>query len=434
MSALTDRIVEDFASAARTLPAGGHAATRRRSAINTLEARGLPSSRDENWRYANLRSLERVRFLPVQAAAAVPALPASLPGITRYVFVDGRFAPAASAPLASGSADAAVIGLLSQRSADGAAEPPAAETVNAGTDQRFALLNEAFATDGLAIDVPAAGAAQLEVLYVASAAAESGASYPRLEVRLSPGAQLQLIERQLSGGAQASFVTSAAHVQLARGARLEHYRLQDLNERSLLFDTLAAQVAESATYRLRAINTGAQSARSTLALHLMGEHAELSLAVAALGDRQQVQDAYAVVEHAAPNARTLQTFRGIAAARARVAFNGKIIVAPGAHGTDSSQSLRGLLAGPEAEIDVRPQLEIFTDDVRCSHGATAGKLDENMLFYLLSRGLERETAQRLLKWAFLEDVIAQITPRPLRRQIEERLAAQLRDDALRELL
>ena len=127
-------------------------------------------------------------------------------------------------------------------------------------------------------------------------------------------------------------------------------------------------------------------------------------------------------------------FRGIAAGRARVAFNGKIIVAPGARGTDSHQSLRGLLAGPEAEIDVRPQLEIYTDEVRCNHGATAGKLDDDMLFYLLTRGLDRDSAQRLLKWAFLEDVISQVTLRPLRRQIEERLAVHLRDETLRELL
>jgi Fe-S cluster assembly protein SufD len=223
-------------------------------------------------------------------------------------------------------------------------------------------------------------------------------------------------------------------VEIGRGARLEHYRLQELNDRSILFDTLSARLAEEATYRLQAISTGAQAARSTLALALAGQRAELALAVAALGDAHQVQDAYAVVEHTAPDARTLQTFRGIAAGRARVAFNGKIIVAPGARGTDSRQSLRGLLAGAEAEIDVRPQLEIYTDDVRCSHGATAGKLDDAMLFYLLSRGLERDTAQRLLKWAFLEDVISQIALPPLRRQVEERLAGQLRDDTLRELL
>jgi Fe-S cluster assembly protein SufD len=433
MSALTARIAEDFAeSSASEPPAAGRAAQCRAAAFTALESAGLPSSRDENWKYANLRSLERVRFLPAPAVPALPSgveLPAALPGIARFVFIDGRFAPAHSAAPAG---VARAVTLLSQAADEPRGEldgPPAA-------DERFALLNQAFATDGLAIEVRPESAAplQLEALFVASAEAQSGASYPRLEVRLAPGAELTLIERHLSAGEVASFVASAAHVTLERGARLEHYRLQELNSRSTFFDTLSAALAGNAAYRLHGINTGAQSARTTLAMHLNGERADLALAIAALGDRLQVQDAYAVVEHAAPNARTVQTFRGIAAGRARVAFNGKIIVAAGARGTDSQQSLRGLLAGPDAEIDVRPQLEIYTDDVRCSHGATAGKLDENMLFYLLSRGLERETAQRLLKWAFLEDVIAQIALRPLRRQVEERLAGQLRDEALRELL
>jgi len=166
----------------------------------------------------------------------------------------------------------------------------------------------------------------------------------------------------------------------------------------------------------------------------LGEGAQLQLAAATLADRQQVLDTYALVEHSAPDARTVQTFRGIAAGRARVGFNGKIVVQPAARGTDTQQSLRGLLAGAEAEIDLRPQLEIHTDEVRCSHGATAGKLDENMLFYLLSRGLDRDSAQRLLKWAFLEDVIAQVALPALRRQIEERLVGRLRDEQLRELL
>ncbi|HEY6822900.1 MAG TPA: Fe-S cluster assembly protein SufD [Steroidobacteraceae bacterium] len=430
MSALTDRIAEDFESAARTLPGSAAAAARRRGAISALAARGLPSSRDENWKYANLRSLERVRFLPAPPAQSLPSsgeLPQPLPGIARYLFIDGRFAPAASATPFAGAA----VRLLAPRGEDAMAGAEAA-----ATEERFALLNEAFASDGLTVDVPASSttALQLEVLFLASAAAQVGASYPRLEVRLAPGTQLTLIERHLSAAAEASFVASAVQVEIGRGARLEHYRLQELNGRSILFDTLSARLDEEGMYRLHAINTGAQSARSTLSLALTGERAELALAVVSLGDAHQAQDGYAVVEHAAPAARTVQTFRGIAAGRARVAFNGKIIVAPGAHGTDSRQSLRGLLAGPEAEIDVRPQLEIYNDDVRCSHGATAGKLDDAMLFYLLSRGLDRDAAQRLLKWAFLEDVIAKIELPPLRRQVEERLAGQLRDEALRELL
>jgi len=149
--------------------------------------------------------------------------------------------------------------------------------------------------------------------------------------------------------------------------------------------------------------------------------------VVSLGERNQVHDTFALVDHAAPRARTDESFRGIASGRARVAFNGKVVVREGAQGTDSRQSLRGLLAGPEAEIDVRPQLEIYTDDVKCSHGATAGKLDDMMLFYLLSRGIDRETAQKLLKWAFLEDVVSKISVPELRRQIEQTLAGQMPD-------
>jgi Fe-S cluster assembly protein SufD len=439
MSVLTDRIVEDFATGARSLPGSGLAAARRHGAIKALEAHGLPGPRDENWKYANLRSLERVRFLAAPAPETLPSLghlPEALPGVARYVFVDGHFAPAVSATLASGAARATLLSQPANAVTDDAMSAGTPAESLTRSDQRFALLNEAFGTDGLRIEVaPTNGTPlQLEVLFVAHAAAQSGASYPRLEVRLEPGAQLTLIERHLSAAAQASFVTSAVQVELARGAHLQHYRLQELDGRSIFFDTLSGELAEDAAYRLHGISTGGQSARSTLALRLAGGRADLSLAIAALGDRQQVQDAYAVVEHAAPNARTVQTFRGIAAGRARVAFNGKIIVAPGARGTDSRQSLRGLLAGPEAEIDVRPQLEIYTDEVRCNHGATAGKLDDDMLFYLLSRGLDHDSAQRLLKWAFLEDVISQVTLRALRRQIEERLAGHLRDETLRELL
>ena len=239
----------------------------------------------------------------------------------------------------------------------------------------------------------------------------------------------------MSAGPGASFVTSAVSAELARGATLDHYRLQELSPRAILFDTLGATLAQDASYRLHALASGAAAARSTLGVRLIGERAGLALSVAALGDRQQVQDTYALVEHLAPHARTEETFRGIAAGRARVAFNGKMVVAREARGSDSRQSLRGLLAGPEAEIDVRPQLEIYTDEVSASHGATAGKLDDHMLFYLLSRGLEREAALRALKWAFLGDVLARIEPPQLRRHIETRLAGQMQDGAaLRELL
>jgi Fe-S cluster assembly protein SufD len=433
---LVQRISEEHAIFAGTLGSRNAAAGRRRAAIDGLAASGLPSSRDENWRYANLRPLERQRFTPAVATADVPAtLPDRFADFARYVFVDGVFAASASAALNGGRAALTLLTDDNRAIHAGAADPADASSETARA-QRLALLNDAFATGGVLIRVPQATPqpVRLELLFVASAEASAGASYPRVRLQLDPGARLILIERHLSAGTAASFVASAVSAELARGATLEHYRLQELNGRCVLFDTLSGQLAQEARYRLHGIGSGAQSARSSIAVRLAGERAELTLAIAALGERTQVHDTFARVEHASPRARTVQTFRGIAAERSRVAFNGKIVVARGAAGTDSQQSLRGLLAGPEAEIDVRPQLEIYTDDVRCSHGATAGKLDDNMLFYLLSRGLSPESAQRLLKWAFLEDVIAQIALPALRRQIEERLAAGLRDETLLELL
>ncbi len=424
-AALTARIAEDFAVAQSLAPESAPA--RRRAAFEALQAVGLPSTRDENWKYANLRPLERLRFAPAAAAAPqLASLPTPLAGFSRYVFVDGRFAPELSAAAGDGFASLAAVPQVPSTL------PLASE---GGTDERFALLNEAFATDGARIHLPAgAPAQQMELVFVASAESARGSSYPRLEVSLGAGAQLQLIERHVSAATAGSTVDSAVAIELAHRSRLTHYRLQGLSGSTILFDTLRATLAEEAAYRLHAVSTGAAAARSTQILRLAGARAQLSMALAALGDRQQVQDTFALVEHRAPHTRTEQLFRGIAAGRARVACNGKIVVAPLAAGTDSQQSLRGLLAGADAEIDVRPQLEIYTDDVRCSHGATAGKLDDNMLFYLLARGLDRDTALRLLKWAFLADAFAKIELPELRRQIEENLADVLKDAALKELL
>jgi Fe-S cluster assembly protein SufD len=297
-------------------------------------------------------------------------------------------------------------------------------------------LNEAFARDAAVLRAAAGGKdrAQLELLFVASGDAARGASYPRVELELEPGAQAVLVERhvsaaQSSGSSDASFVNASVALDIGRGAYLQHYRLQQLAAKAVWLDTLSAVLAQDAVYRLHSVASGALAARSTMQVLLAGERADVLLAMASLADRHQVLDASASIEHAVPRARTEQTFRGIAAGKSRVGFNGKVIVQVGASGSDSRQSLKGLLAGPEAEIDVRPQLEIYTDEVKASHGATAGKLDEGMLFYLLSRGLSRDTAQQLLKWAFLEDVVSRIEVPELRRQIEQSLAGQIVDAA-----
>jgi Fe-S cluster assembly protein SufD len=447
-TALSKRLLDEYAAASDSLPAGVVGIERRQEAIQSLVGRGLPTTREENWRYSNLRPLERARFAPVAALAAAQALaagsdlPSRLEGFARYVFVDGVFAAELSSPeehsgLTVRNLRRATEGAPARRSATVTPLGGAPTPSHSLPEARLALLNEAFATDTAAIHVDSdAGAPRrVELVFIAIAAADAGTSYPRVQVALDPAARLILVERHVSRGTGTSSVNTSVQVEIGRGAHLAHYRLQQAGARATWLDTLSAVLAADARYGLLSVNTGGLSARSTTHVQLAGPGAELSLSVAALGDRQQVQDHFALVEHIAPRARTEQTFRGIASGRARVAFNGKIAVSEAAAGTDSRQSLRGLLAGPDAEIDVRPQLEIYTDDVRCSHGATAGKLDDDMLFYLLSRGLSPETAQRLLKWAFLEDVVSRIEIPGLRRQIEHDLAGQMSDAAsLKELL
>jgi len=415
-SPLTARIAAEFAAAG-----DGAAEPQRQRALAALSAVGLPTSRDENWKYVNLRPLEKVRFAPPSTEAR-PAIAASdLPtaiGKSRYVFVDGVF-------------DAALSSVNAQSGVTVTTHPGAAHGVAAAGDLRFALLNAAFATDGAQIHVARGTDCQIcvELVFVATAEAKAGASYPRIHFKVDANARVGLIERHISLGSDANFINCAVDVEVARDANVQHYRVQQTGARAIWFDTLTVKLAENAKYQVHMVNLGALSARSTVQVQLLGERSEVGVFGASVGGKNQVHDIFALVEHVAPNARTDQSFRGIAGGRARVAFNGKVVVRKGAHGTDSSQSLRGLLAGTDAEIDVRPQLEIYTDDVRCNHGATAGKLDDNMLFYLLSRGLDRDTALRLLKWAFLEDVVSKIEVPELRRQIEASLAGQLSESA-----
>lgn len=443
-AALAEKISEAHAAVRDRLAPAVVTPEQRQRALRALAAAGLPTTRDENWKYANLRSLERVHFAPssLRARTDIPAaaLPARIEGYARYTFVDGVFAPELSSvvdvrgvsvtsPRSSGA---------SGRSASVATRTPAGlRAVESGgsaparSDDRLAWLNEVFATDSARVDVgegvdcPAC----IEVLFVATEPAQTAASYPRLEINVGANARLGLIERHVSAVDDANFVNAAVHVNVSAQAQVSHYLLQQAGARATWFDTLAATVEKDARYDLYVVNLGSLSARSTFHVALVGERAELGLHVVSLADNLQVHDGFALVEHIAPYSKSEQNVRGIAGGRARVAFNSKVVVRERARGTDSRQSLRGLLAGPQAEIDVRPQLEIYTDDVRCNHGATAGKLDDTMLFYLLSRGIERDTAQQLLKWAFLEDVVARIAVPELRRHIEASLAGQMKETA-----
>lgn len=400
-SPVLERILEDYRAVASQLPDSAVPRAARERAAQELTRIGWPSARDEQWRYANLRAFDRVsQFRPTPAADDdLQALPPALPGFERIVFVDGRRAGALATPRS------APVALWS-------------------AEQRLGLLCDMFASDAATLKVT--GSAAVELLFLTSQGA-CGAVYPRVQVQLEPGSQLNLVERHLGATNAPTLVSVNVVASVARGAQLTHYRLQQCGANTLFSDTLAAHLAEDASYRVRHIALGAASARTSAQVRLEGRAARVDWQAIAIGRGEQVHDLTLRVEHLAPATRTEEVFRGVADERARIAFSGHIQIESAAPGADARQSLRGLIEGKGAEIDLRPRLEINTDDVHAQHGATTGQLDENLLFYLLARGIDPATARALLKWAFLSDVLRTIELPALRSAAEHAAAGQLPD-------
>ena len=375
----------------------------------------LPSARDENWRYAPLRGLERVQWAPpaALAAEAVESARALLGDAAtsgaRWTFVDGHFAAALSSgptPPTGAVADA------------GTRTDTADDAMAGGADLAFARLNRRHAAAPVVLRIPADATLDLEIACVAL-----GVGHPAFVVEVGAGAKLRLVERHL--GAGNALANLSLELRLAPGARVEHARLLQPASGARHFETLQMRLDAGAELQLVQLTTGGAATRCTALVELAGADATLRWHTAMLGAGQQVHDAYVRVTHDAPGARTEQAFRGIAADRSRIAFNGHMRVTSRARGANSEQTLRSLLAGPAAEANARPQLEIDTDDVRASHGATVGKLDADMLFYLLSRGIAPDAAGSLLKWAFVSDVLAKLPDAALRARFETAIAPLL---------
>lgn len=387
----------------------------------------LPTNRDENWRYANLRPLAKALADPIGSGPKPVAafdLPRSLPGFERHVFVDGRLSPDSAVPAQS------PVRVLDARAAGAAFEALLDDSIAAaGVDFALARINAARGGEVVHLELPADASTDLELVFVATAAAASGTSYPRVQIHAGRNSRLKLVERHVSAGTADSAVNAAVDLALAPHAVVEHSRVQGVAGSASCFDTLVAHVGEGATYRLRTVTLGGLTSRSTMFIKLAGRAARCELSAASVANGIQTHDIFAEIEHAAPATVTRELFRGIATERGKLAFNGKIIVRENAHESDSEQSLKSLLTGNGAEASARPQLEIYTDRVRAAHGATTGKLDDQMMFYLLSRGIERPTARALLQWAFIEDAVSRLAPTGLREDAERAIVAQLSDVA-----
>jgi len=397
----------------------------REQAQTALGALAMPTLRDEAWRFTNLAPLHQLTFQPATAASRLQAediAPFCLDdAATRLVFVDGVYAPQLSSPALEG-------GVLLSDLPTAMAKHPAALKAQLGRQQTlgdnvFAALNTAYFQDAAVLVVPRhlEVAAPVHLLFVAT---QAGAlSHPRCLLLAEAGSRVTLVEDYVSLQDSAYLINPVTEIVLADQAHVTHVRVQRDGPQAFHIANCAVSVGRSANYQSVSVAMGAQLSRYHLSV-VLGEGAECAVDGLALLAGSQLADTHSCIDHAQPHASSRQLHKCIADGSAHAVFNGKVIVRPGAQRTDSAQSSRNLLLSSRAQVDTQPQLEIFADDVKCTHGATIGQLDAEELFYLQSRGLSGNAARQLLTYAFGAEIIERIPVPSLKHQLQQRMLAQ----------
>jgi Fe-S cluster assembly protein SufD len=404
LKAAADAFVADYHARKTSLPGDSHV---RAEAAALVATQGLPGPREEAWRYTPLRPFAEAQFAPARRAEPSAALLARIPAIsgTRLVFVDGRFHSELSGVPAG-------YHVTTGEPAFGRLARPA--------EEKLVALNTMLAEDGAAIHVPAGTDAGTIILASLATGAAVG-FHPRHHIVLDAGAKLTLIDLALGDGEYLS--NPVLTFEVAEGATVIHLRTQDEGAGAFHLSTVYAEVAEGGTYDSFALTLGGKLARMEVHARLAGPNAAAHLNAAQLLGASQHADFTTIVRHDAPNTASRQTVKNVLTGRSRGVFQGKIEVARIAQKTDGYQMNQALLLSPQAEMDSKPQLQIYADDVKCSHGATVGALDADQLFYLRSRGVPEAEARAILVRAFLSEALDPITHEEARAAMEAAIAA-----------
>jgi Fe-S cluster assembly protein SufD len=440
MATLARSIVPDaryaalFGSALRELPGARHAAIRRRreASFDRFMALGFPGPKSEAWKYTSLGPLARARFdlAPRREARRADVKPYLVRGARCLVFVNGHFAPA----LSDGEAVGEGVTICSLAAALERGDPTALGAFvdgdpggDADSGRAFSALNEAFVTDGclvrlgdgVALDRP------VQLLFMGVDQDPPALFNPCNVVIIADGARLDLIETHVMAGGGRGLANLVNHVVVGRGAELRHDRLQTGAADGTLVGQTRYRISADARLTQTLATLGGALVRNEIHALMHGRGIEATLNGLYFTQGRQHVDNHILVDHAAPGSISDQFYKGILDDRSQGVFAGKIVVRRDAQKTNAYQRNNNLLLSPEAEIDTKPELEIFADDVKCSHGATAGELDERELFYLRSRGLDVDTARSVLTFAFAGEVIERFGSRAIARQVKAGLLERL---------
>ncbi len=404
--------------------------TLRQSAIGTFRRTGFPTTRDEEWRFTSVAPIADTPFVPAPPAAvsAADIVPILVPGLDGpvLVFVDGRFA------LRLSTLDPSPPGVSISSLADALAERPAALEPFLGryaaVDGRsFTALNTASFEDGAFITVSDGAVVEpaIQVLFLSTLTPQPAVSHPRLLAVLGRQSEARIVEIFASLGPSLGFTNAVAEFVVGEGAGLDHCRMQRESQTAFHIGHTQYHLARSSRLSAHAIALGGLVARTDAVAVLGGEGADCTLNGLYLGGGVQLVDNHTEIDHATPHGTSRELYKGILDGRARGVFNGRIRVRPDAQKTDSKQTNKTLLLADDAQVNTKPQLEIFANDVKCTHGATVGQLDPDALFFLRARGIGLEAARGMLIRAFATDVTNRIGLGPLRAEVERLVAARL---------
>lgn len=398
----------------------------RRDALRWVAAHGFPTRKDEDWRYTKLAPILDVPFQPAQRfraggrdlARLVRSRTVDLPG-PRLVFVNGHYCAALSrdAALPPG---ATVCGLATALAARPERFDADLSRSPARPHHAFAAFNRALATDGAFIHLPA-GASMAEPIHLVFVSDTGGApvlSSPRCVILADAGSRATVVETHIGFSGDLHCTNLVTDVVLAENARVEHYKIQDEPETAFHLALLDVRQGPGSDFTSHSMMLGSRIARQEVRVDLRDSGAEVSLDGLSLPRGEQAHDTTVFVDHASPNCTSHQLYKSVLDGRGRGVFNGHIMVRPGADGTDAHQTNKNLVLSDRAEADTRPRLEIYADDVKCTHGAAVGRLDEEALLYLRSRGLTAQGARALLIDAFSAEIVSRIELIPLRTHVQ----------------
>jgi Fe-S cluster assembly protein SufD len=404
----------------------------RRSAIESFAELGFPTTHDEDWKYTNVAPLAALPLarahakLTAEIREKIERLPLANFDCSRLTFFNGRYVPELSKlrevpqGLKAGSLASALKnhGPLLERHLGRYAE--------AGIHS-FVALNTAFFEDGAFIELPKGAVLQkpLHILQVSDGGGRTTVSHPRNLILAGDTSQATIIETFFSLTEDATFTNAVVEIVAGEGSLVDYYKVQQESDEAFHYARIQVQQARSSSVTTHSIQFGGALTREEVQTVLAGEGAESLLhGLYVLTGRQHV-DNHTTIDHAKAHCSSREVYKGVLDGKSQGVFNGKIIVRPDAQKTDSKQSNKNLLLSEDAIINTKPQLEIFADDVKCTHGATVGQINAEAVFYLRSRGIGADEAKSLLTYAFANDVMERIKFQPLRERLADRLFARL---------